>query len=337
MKRNMLGVFLIVLTILLSSCSKNTFVPQQNINYNYNNLNTTANFWLTNEAVYYASSPFYMLYYYEQSAKGTKKIMDSDSAHYANIQEYDGILYMYDDTTEAKFRFHSYDLQTKEHKILVNLKGFGKYFVLQDHVYFMTCPNSLESAIQFDVFSLQTQQMETVCTSIVAAGVVEDKPTYITNAGTQYTIYTYDPTIQESKMIGAFSYDTTDCSVVYNFTSDYIVLALSDDEDSKVLTYNLHSGETVEHTLSGFISTYIAYEDHAFFISLTDKENSDLCRMNLLKGTVEKIDEIQNGSELFVTSDEDVYVDTYLMQENCDEIYHYNINGTKELAFTFKR
>ncbi len=318
-----------VLILMFASCGVRGYIPQNNIHQNYNNLYGGTRFWLTEEAAYYMYSPGFTAQYYEQTSYGKRRIMSSDSTDYAKLLECDNILYMLDHTSDFRYRFHTYDLQTREHKELVDLENSANFFVLDNCVYFIIQPTDTDLRVQLDVLSLDTLEKHTICQSIVTAGVVDGKPAYITQAdalGTKHIFHLYDPISQRVEKTIELPYDIYS-SPDYSFTSEYLVASMEGENGgSKVISYNLRTNEITEHTYNEYIRYIVAYERYAF-ISTSEK---NIYRINLWDGSFEKITDNDEQMQIFVTSDEDVYV----VSNGTGNVYHYNVDGSKECVFT---
>ena len=108
-------IFVISIVLLLCFCScgaKSSFVPQDEISFNYNNISAGQNnFWLTNDSLCYISNGLFPNYYLV-TEQGAEKLSDYRGYGYTCYQCSNDIIYMADIEKEID----EYESEIKELK-----------------------------------------------------------------------------------------------------------------------------------------------------------------------------------------------------------------------------
>lgn len=336
MKRIALLVLALCLTFVFTGCSEpQMYLPQENINLNYNNVSAeNSNFWLTEDTCYYAHAPLYGLNYYAATQDGTNFLLSTDNGAFAKIQAYDGLLYMLDWVNGSDYRLHTYDPDTKEHTVLESrLTDVLSFFVVDGSVYYIQ-----EGSQRSLWIRLEDGTNTRVAESVLSAGVMDGKPVYLVQKENEFLLYDYDLSSGLSRQLGSFSCEIEPYEYAENavsFTKKRVLLTVSKDAHSRLICYDLSTGQTKEYAVEGWLWSVIAYENHAFMVVVDDIApesdfwDSTLYRVSLADGKQETIAELKGIVDTYVASDDCVYI---VQSIDHDRVYRMDLNGAKTLV-----
>lgn len=336
MKRFALLLLALCLVFAFTGCSEpQVYLPQENINLNYNNVSAeNSSFWLTENACYYAHAPLYGLNYYAATQDKTEILLNTDNAAFAKIQAYGRLLYMLDWVNGSDYRLHTYDPETKEHTVLESrLTDVLSFFVAERSVYY------IQEGEQRSLWVRSEDGINTqVAQSVLSAGVMDGKPVYLVQNGNEFRLYDYELSSGLSRQLGSFScqigFDEYAESAV-SFTKDRVLLTVSKDAHSRLICYEPATGQTEEYAVDGWLWSVIAYEDYAFMVVVDDLApetefwNSALYRVALADGQQETIAQLKGMVDTYVASDECVYI---VQSTDPNHIYRMDLNGEKTLV-----
>lgn len=335
--------FLLVMSILITctACNKGSvFVPQDDIEYNYNNISSgNCDFWLTNDTVYYKASPIYTLYYYKMNQSKKNRIACAGNAAFAKLLEYEQVLYMLDWTDEASYRLHSYNLKTGKQEQITQLDNVHTFFVVREYIYFLQEDTLGKNVFpSFHVYSIRDGMQKQIASSVLTAGVVNGYPTYIIQEGDTFSIHSYNVEHNTSTVLGKFDYSIGDrylgCS--FNFTDTQYIFEVSSGETSTLVCYDFKSDQITEYMIDGNIYSAVAYQEYIFLVVCSNCNTGDselwdnvIYRLCLEDGTSVKITDQKGMVNMFVGSDDCVYISTV---QDWKHIYKYSLNGHKTLV-----
>lgn len=341
MKRLIAILLVLCIVMNFTGCIKHAeYLPQDNINYNYNNISAdNSSFWITNEAIYYIDAPLYAINYYSVESDGRKKITTAESAAFAKILPNDNMLYMLDWVDNTVYRLHSYDTDTGVHTVLDYLTNVYTYFVAGQNLYYLQDDSDGESVIQsFNVYSLQDGASSCIAASVLTSGMIDDQPVYVVEQNTEISIYSYDDISGTSRLLDSFIYPLAEDERIgynFNFTSNQFIFTVMSDEAPRLVCYNFEADQIAEFNADNHIYSVIAYENYAFMVVRISNETGNsnnwenaIFRISLQNGELEKIAEVGGMVDSFVASDDCVYINSTLDPDN---IYRYDIDGTKAL------
>ena len=346
--RRILSVLVgVLLAISFSSCGNvRRYVKQDNIHLNYNNISAdNAYYWLTEDALYYSHAPFLTLRYYAMTPQGRKTITSAEQGAFAQIQAYGNTLYMLDFHENYKgvsnYRLHTYDLTDGSKNEIGFIESVRSYFALDDWIFY-TQENVAEDELvtALKAISSDGQKTLTVADSILAAGTVDNQPVYLKREGNAFSFYAYDTTQGQSILRSSFVLDLSAGAYLtpfYNFTSRYVVMATTHDENSKLVCYDIETTQLTEYPIDRFIDSAIVYNEYAFIVVVdeymddTAQHENTVYRFRLADGHIEKITELNGMVFTFVASDEYVYISSLLD----DDIYRFDASGEKTLVCDF--
>jgi len=347
-----LGIATLIIIVLVGyivSCFLDNQILNEDMSFslNYNNISAGySSYWVANSRVYFSDNVGYLYPYYEITKEGKEKIafVGGPSSH--GIQTYGDKVYIYDISGD-KVRIREYlaSTRTKTSTIIANKlsEGTGKIlqcFVIERYAYVLTHEDSVKTLIKI---SLDTKSFEEICSDIISVGVMNGSVVYLTEKENVYNVFKYDPETLSSTLIGEFYSDiyTLGLFVDGNYTSNSIILFDTDYEKntSKILLYNLEDNTLKDFTVDFIVSSMIAYENNAFCVVTTEfhdedsgKDKNVLYKMDIDRGTFEKLDDIEGMVDLFVTSDDDVFVSS----SSFNGLRHYRGNGEYTQAIKAK-
>lgn len=337
MRRFVILLLALCLTLICAGCSNTKlYIPQENINLNYNNVSAeNSAFWLIDDACYYAHAPLYGLSYYAATQDGTERLFSADNAAFAKIQAYDQVLYMLDWVDDSVYRLHTYDLETEEHTVLEKrLSDVLSFFVLNGAVFYIQEGSERTLWVRSPKDGTKTQ----VAASVLSAGVMNGLPVYLVQENNKFRLYAYDLSSGISQHQGSFSCDIGPdeyAESYVNFAANCVLLTVSKDAHSRLICYDLATDQTSEYSVDGWVWSVIAYENYAFMVVVDDISaeadlwSSTLYRVSLTNGERENIAHLQGIVDTFVTSDECVYT---VQSTDWNNIYRIDLNGEKTLA-----
>lgn len=337
----MVVLLLLYIMTVCSGCNKAyLYVYENNVNVNYNNISAkNSSFWLTADTGYYTSAPCYTINYFAVSGNHNQKLYSAHNAAFARIQAYDNMVYTLDWVDDTVYRLCSYNTDTKEHSVLAYPTNVQSYFVVGQYVYYtQECEANTGSVQLFCAYSLADGTKKKIATSVLDAGVINSTPVYIIQENNDFQLYAYNPINGKSELMGSFSCPMTSDEYVedfVNFTSDQVILTISKDAESRVLCYDIGSGQVSENNVAGWVWSLIAYDDYAFMIIIDDINEetqnwkSAMYRVQLHNGQMERITQLEGVVDTFVTSDQCVYV---VQSTESDAIYRYDYTGEKALV-----
>lgn len=326
MKKIISVIMIITVVFLLCSCKNTqTYIKQDNINLNYNNISAGSGCWLNNNFICLIKHNFgFDLSIVDDKSKKIDTLSYSYEAHLYNDK-----LYYFDTAglNSTKYKFIEYDLNTQKKRNLATITAerVYDYYVANEYLYIVVGKN--DSLIK-DVVSiaLDTSKQNTIEQNIFACGIVNGELNYITKEDLKYSVYKYNTDNQKSELIGDFELNNkiyNDILLGVNFTSEYIAFAYCDNEITKSKIYVYQYDNTLnEYDFNGTIIEFIAYDKFAFFSA-----DGDVYRFDFDNKSAEKIAELSvDDISLFVGSDNEVYVASM----DFNGIRRYSIDGKYE-------
>ncbi|MBQ9107054.1 MAG: hypothetical protein IJY56_04095 [Clostridia bacterium] len=335
MSKRIICIALVIITLLtLCSCDKNqVYVKQDTIKLNYNNITTGGCLSITNDVVCFVKHNFgFDLYVID--TKGKHKITTLSYSYGTHV--YNDKLFYYDDGISSGFEFFEYDLVTQKSKKIatISVERIYNYYVVDDVIYVEIGDND---TLVKDVvmISPDTGKQKTVANEVFACGIVEGKLNFITKKDNEYSIYGYSIESEQINLLGRFEleaeiYEEYSCYV--NFNSKYITLVSKDEmnKESEIHIYKYENSSLISYNFKGAIRELIAYDKYAF-LRADGKADASVSteiiyRFNIYNLTIEKIAELSGYNELFVGSDDEVYVSS----TDFDGIRRYSVDGKYE-------
>ncbi len=341
MKKLLVVVLALILCISLAGCQNSCWYnPQDNININYNNISSKNIYrvWMSDDTMYYLDTVLFSNRYYSLSGKRTERIPENYSGYADLIQVYDNVAYLADYPEGYDHYLHAYDLDTGTDTELITVTSLDAYFVLGQNLYYSAYGgDDQDVALSLHSYALADGTATEISHSILSFGVINNALAYVVQEDNAFSIFIYDPIEKESVPIGKFERDATyseSVSDCVNFTSQYVVFVVEDYQSgvTKLVVYHLESGEVSEITIEDITYDITAYEEYVF-VTTTDYSSDDsndwesfIYRICLKDGTKEQIGQLYGGLNIYVTSDECVYV----LPANEDEyVYRYDLDGSR--------
>ena len=327
MKKIISVITIIIMLCLLCSCnSTQTFIRQNNINLNYNNISAGSGCWMDNNYICSTEHNFAFDLYLMDNTKKDK--IDSLSYSY-DAHLYNNKLYYFDDVvlSSTKYEFIEYDLNTQKRKTIATITNerVYNYYIVDKYLYIEVGNN--DSLIRDIVcISLDTNQQIIVAQNIFSSGIANGELNYITQKDLKYSVYKYNSNNEKSALIGEFElkhYIDDGALTGVNFNSEYIAFAYSDYEttESKVYVYR-YDDALVSRDFDGTISEFISYDNFAFL-----SVDGNIYRFNINDNSTERIAELSaDDISLLVGSDDEVYVSSVEL----NGIRRYSVDGKYE-------
>lgn len=341
------ALLLLVFSILLSLSGCSRYYPKESdsFHYNYNNF-SAKNFslWLTEDACYGIQGGWSTVEYCAVTEHGIETIYTAESTTAKEVITYGNTLYMVDGLDGAGFWLHSYDMETETHTGLGSVSFLSTYFVVGNAMYYRqeySADDQFLSPLWY--YSMTDGSKVKIAESTLSAGVIDGVPAYIVQNENEFFIYLYDAQSGVSEQIGQFSCSISEDEGVdryVNFTSEQVILSISQSYygECRLVCYNFKTGELVEHVISKWVTSVIAYENYAFVVAVDniswDLEwwQSTVYRISLKDGNLQKITKMRGEVETFVPSDEYVFLRSINKQR---KIYRCDAYGKKSLAYSF--
>ena len=339
MRKSLLIALALVLCISLAGCEKTVwYEPQDNININYNNCSSKNIYrvWMSDDTLYYSDSTLFSSQYYALSGKNVKKIPAIHKGYADLIQVYDNVAHLAENPSGDYHNLHAYDLDTETDTDLITVTCLDTYFVLGQNLYYSSYYGGDDCHPLFS-YALVDGTTTEITHSILSFGVINNALAYVVQEDNAFSIFTYDPLKNESVPIGNFeraatySESVSDC---VNFTSQYVIFEVENYQSvvTKLVIYHLESGEVSEITIEDSTCDITAYEEYVF-VTTTDYSSDDsndwesfIYRICLKDGTKEKISQVYGEINIYVASDECVYVTPYADE---DYLYRYDLDGIR--------
>lgn len=311
MKKVISVVIVMVMLCLLCSCNNTqTYIKQDNINLNYNNISAGSGCWIGNDFIYSIENNL-VFNLYVTDIKGKHRIRTLSYCYDAQVIN-DKLIYA-DDGISFGIEFFEYDLKAeKTRKIAtINAERIYTYYLVDDILYVEVGKD--DSLIKDIVaITLKTGKQITVAKNISACGVVNNQLNYISQKNSNCSIYKYDVKNDKSVLIGGFELKHmmyNDILDGVNFNSQYIAFVYRDEKTSKsrIYVYNYEKDTLKISDFPDVIYEFVSYDKFAFF-KVESNSNEIVYRFNLSDNSIEKIVELPVYSSLFVGSDDEVYV-----------------------------
>lgn len=332
MKKICIVVLLVLSSLIFASCNQEwKFTKPENVNLNYNNISSESNFWVDNGAVYFfetgiASTPAFR---YDENGKtridsfGKLEFVMDDMAYFS-------------DTTDAGatklYRKKMPDGKKEEIGIFQYVEDF---FVLDGYLFYEEIESNEYLSGDDDIckktlnmLSLNGNSSERIKIAdlVVSSGVADENLMYIRQEGDGLRVYSYDISNAKSNYIGEMPHIQDDYSYWdVSYTSGKIVFA-NQNSDSSVYVFNFRTGKLAEYGNFKFVYSVIAYEEYAYVMDVDFNDETEteteIFRLSLSDGSCKKITVCEGRPDIFVTSDNDMYM--YM-----DDIYHFDASGEK--------
>lgn len=313
---------------LLCSCnSTQTYIKQNNISLNYNNISAGSGCWMDNNFICSTEHNFAFDLYLTDD-KGKVKIDTLSYSYDAHL--YNNKLYYFDDIglNSTKYEFTEYDLNTQKRKSIATITNerVYNYYVLDRYLYIEVGDN--DSLIRDIVsISLDTNQQITVAQNIFSSGIVNGELNYISQNDLKYSVCKYDSDNEKSVLIGEFelTHQIVDGGLDgVNFNSEYIAFdcTVAETEKSRIYVYKYDDDALLSFDFNGAIHEFVSYDKFAFF-----SVDGIIYRFNFNNNSTEKVIELPTDYvSLFVGSDDEVYVSS----TEFEGIRRYSVDGKYE-------
>ncbi len=341
---HILGNFILVV-IGLSEYIKSFFPDKQILcediasSTNYNNISaghTTR--WISDNEVYLSETIAFLTPYYKITKKGKKRIAFVGDSQGYGVQAHGDKIYVHDLSGNKMVRIREYLDSTKEKtatiKAPINSSDSSvileQCLIVDNNAYILTDGDTKK----LTRVSLNSTSFEEICSGVISAGVMNKSVVYITKSDSIYTVSKYNPETNSADKIGEFFSDiyTSGFFDEVNYTSNNIILFHPHytENNTRIVVYNCEYNTLKDFTVNIFVDLMVAYEDSAFCVAKTEVHNENayknkntLYKINIDDFSLEKIDDIEGIVEMFVTSDDDVYV----WASSFEGIRHYKSNG----------
>lgn len=337
--KKIFSLICVLLAICLLTACTTVYVPQENINLNYNNLSAgDSSFWLENDYVIYSDiNEDFEYNYFIKNSQGNTPISSKETSSWEVMQAYGNAIYYSVLTEEGDENYdaadvYRYDTTTKTETYLASSTYFQNFFVNNSYLYLINIQDNFnKTCYSADVISLETQETVTQISDIYTCGMRNGRFTFLKDTENGFEIFEYLPKTNESQKIGTVTLPITNDITIHetiNFTNEVMILEsfLTKSNASQILIYEFKSGAIKTIDTPYNLDEIIAYENNAFCI-LNDWEANKyfLYSLDLQTHQLLQLGKIHEDKSLFVTSDKDVYLCGW-----DDEIIHYNLDGTKE-------
>jgi len=332
-KRVICITLIFIFLFTLSSCnSKQTYVKQDTINLNYNNISAGSGCWMGNNFICSTEHNF-SFDLYVTNTKGKHKITTLSYSYDAHV--YNDKLFYCDDGILSGFEFFEYDLATgKSQKIAtISAERIYEYYIVNDILYVEVGD---DDTLVKDIVAilLDNGKRLTVAKNISVCGIVNNELNYIYQKDSKCSIYKYNADNEKSILIGEFKLKHKIYSSILdgaNFNSEYVAFVYRNEEtaESKIYVYKYDDDTLINYDFKGMISEFISYDKFAFFKAdgnTDDNPTEIIYRFNFNDSSTEKIIELPGYNSLFVGSDDDVYVSS----TGFDGIRRYSVDGKYE-------
>lgn len=339
MKKIICLVCILLTVVLLTACST-VYVPQENINLNYNNLSAgDFYYWLENDYVIYSdTNKDYEYTYFMKTDKENVPLSSKETAAWETVQVYGSYIYYSVAVDENEENYdaadiYRYDTAAKTETYIATASYFSNFFVDASYLYLVNSQENFNgTCYSTNIISLETQETVTQISDIYTCGMRNGNFTYLKDTKDGFEIFEYLLKTNKSQKIGTVTLPvTTNINIheTVNFTSQNMILeaAFTESDVSQILIYNFNDGTLKTIDTPYFLCEIIAYDNHAFcMLDDWDSNKYYLYSLNLETFELLQLGRIGGDKSLFVTSDEDVYLCGW------DEIVRYNLDGTKEKA-----
>ena len=332
----------LLLSVCLCACSagSGSYVKQDQIELNYNNISAHNDFWLTNESICYLEDNL-VQNYYMATENGRSRLCSNGGYGFGIIQQYGNRIYMLDesdyiDEANEDYLLKYYDLDTKKTKEITSSRNCDNYLVLDEIVYYLKYNWTDDARIlSLHSYSMDSQAHAEIHASVLSFGVIENSLVYLTEQDGTVSVYRYDQSEGRSDQCGQFSLEIADTvkfreDVIASYTPDYLLLAFVNDADESAIIwkYTFETGTVDEIKLGGFLWDFIAYEEYSY-LALQEKEISTIFQMENATGDTTKIGEMEGGCSLFVGSDAGVYV----LSHNTGKLFYSSKQSEPTLVY----
>ena len=332
MKQNRLCVFLILISLCMVLCScRSNFIYENcaQTNFNYNNISAGISpYWIDDNGVYFMQHNLgFDVCKIDQNGK-TKIATISEPS--SDIQVYGNNLYYFESEIN-QYVFIQYDLvdAQKECIATVNTERIYDYFLLDNSLFVVEgCDEDFIKSISS--ISLDNGEKKEIAHDIFAYGIINNTVHYLSKEDHTYSVCKYNSSSSETVILGSFElneeYDGEVESV--NFTSDTILCVQNDfEKDASIVSIYDYTARTLETcSFEGWIDEAVAFEDHAFLCvsnGVGDSWTYDIYCLNIETGEKTGIQSFSEDVDLFVASDENVYVSSV----GFDGIRRYSMDG----------
>ena len=337
-------IFLSLLSLLfittLASCKdKAFFIPQNNVNVNYNNDLYGSWFSITEDTVYCVLTPGFSSHYCSVSADGLKRISTLLNSYRSTVRTFDNKIILCEEgeqinEQDSNYRIRLYDKKKNKEILSEKVVNAENIYFLGDKIYYLQKAH-IESTGEFKAISLNKEKNH-IATDVIAIGVINNAPAYIVRKQNTLVVYQCDVEKLESHELSRFDYNSDSEIEHVNFTNDKIIIGLNNDSGLELFCYDINSKSSKKYSYNGYLFDIVAHDKYAFMnINIDeDRQTNVVCRVELESGKSEEIVRFNNLISMFVTSDDDVYVSS--LEESNDYIYRVSANGEKELVCSLK-
>ena len=324
MKKIFTALLILSTCINLYGCnfSKEKYIPQENINLNYNNIFSNG-MWITNNNICFPGDKIYNCHFLADK-NGTKKIFRNTSA--GDVQQYGNTIYMMEfynnvDPQTTYYSLNSYDLETGKVSKISKFKNCKNYMVLDDTVFVLETDYSKDIRNFFiNKYSLTSKTLTLISDSVLSFGVIDNQLVYLSEENNVVSIFRYDNENDKIEKIGEsttelLGFEPLESDFIACYTSEYIFLICTDysNDSSTFLKYSIKTKEVSQKVFNGCIENFNSYKDYSYFTMFKSEYSEENEVYKISNETFEKIllGKFIGGSKIFVGSDDGVYVWPY--------------------------
>ena len=318
-------IFCLLLIFTLCSCSfkpeSAKYSTQENISFNYNNIDKAADIWLTNENLCFLKDNLIQNYYLVNE-NGKKKICSNNGYGFGEIQDYGDKIYMLDlkediDEENAYYLLKCYDVKQKTINDIFTIANCSDFFVINDDVFYLQFHwhgDTMEYSLK--MYSLTSKTHTTINNQLFSFGVIENEVYYLTEANGTISIFKYDKLANSSVNCGSFelnqSVEYFKESAEISYTPNYIMCSLGWLRDQSIVwNFSLKDKSLNQFNFDGEIMSFISYDECSYFISDNEGNTEAIYKFVNNTGETTKIAEFPGYCGLFVGSDSGAYVVEY--------------------------
>ncbi len=350
----------VLLILSLASCSESgtTYVTTKDINFNYNNISAgISDIWVENDALYYNNYDIIT----RIDGKGSEDIISSPFYFSLGVQVYGEKAYILNTKEDEEGYFlMEYNAKTGKKLREWDLRSTSAY-ITTDYKRFLIVDGMAyiwNEDMSVGIIELDTDERELIDDRIVACGAADGKFMYLkrghefikgsaaekTISKYIYSVYCYDREANKEILLGEFS-DMETFDVYHDpyisFTDRYVVFTTQPSEaeegEATLHIYDYIDNKQTERRIYFKSDEIIAFDEYAFIVEQSteyDEEYDELTyfeaklhRICLETGEMEEVAEFEASFiDIFVTSDEDVYVKS----SEYNGVIRFNVSTGKE-------
>lgn len=241
-----------------------------------------------------------------------------------------------------------YDLISREYQAVCRTPITHELAVIGEHYYYLVESQSFQEEDEAPLIArnIHTGEERQICPRVSALGIVNGKLRYVSLDKEAYQVLEYDEQSGLSSLLGAIPADFgRNCQ--FSFTPDSVVMGRFGQNiynfdykpgyASKIIVYNLSSGEKAEYPLPSEIHHFVACDRFAYAYVYKLRgggppEVAGCYRVDLTNGETEKLPHDLNGVVgLWASSDNTVYIQQYhIFREARGALYRIDMASLEE-------